>query len=268
MGAVSGSEVVVASHHLVSSWQLAELSDYYRALRRSVGLDILCLQQRAASSATRLEGAIAEDFVQVGDASDGGVVMAYDRARLELIRTELLRLPSRPSRPWRREGGMLRRPSSLSARIAVFGREGQRPFTVVNFLLDRAGGTRHRRRQMEAIVERLGEEALTDRVVACGDTHAVGLGVRRQLGILGRVIEPLRAIGVVEHGTQPTHFFARDAEPKSVRGVAASLVRLGLRAPKRLDVVCTNLPVARTGQVTTDPSDHDLLWTSVYDDAS
>jgi len=268
---VPGSQVVVASHNLVSGWQLSHVRDYYRALRRSVGLDILCLQHRAvtgtARGATHLEMQIAEEFEQVGDPADAGVVVAYDRSRLRLLRSELWRLPPCPSRPWRREGGVLRRRSCVSARIAVFDQPGRRPFTVVNFALDRSGGNGHRRRQVAAIVARLGEQSLTERVVACGDTHAVGIGVGRQLGILGRVMSPLRSIGVVERGTSPTHFFARDAEPKSMRGVAASLGRLGFHRPKRLDVVCTNLPVARTGQVTTDVSDHDLLWTSVYDEA-
>ena len=77
------------------------------------------------------------------------------------------------------------------------------------------------------------------------------------------MLAPLAALGAEDPGTAPTHYFARQNEPKVPHRVGVLLGKLGIDLPRRYDVVCTNLPVSARGQVATPDSDHDLVWARI-----
>ena len=148
-----------------------------------------------------------------------------------------------------------------AARRSCARRRGGAPFAAACFHLDTAGGNAHRATQVEAIAAALRERDLHGAFVACGDTNAFAL--RRQPEALTALLAPLAALGAVDPGTRPTHYFARQNEPKLPHRTGVLLGKLGLDLPRRYDVICTNLPVAERGQVVTPDSDHDLVWARI-----
>jgi endonuclease/exonuclease/phosphatase family metal-dependent hydrolase len=245
--------------------QLQALCAHHRSLCDDVGLDILCIQEnrRAAEGvhADTIEANLGEHYTHICDDPESGVSVVYDTRRVDLIGWELFPLPRADKMSWFERAVVLDgRPEQTRALLAVFERDGQR-FTLVNFHLDTVGGTRHRAAQTHAIAELLEQRNLSARVLVCGDTNAFAF--RRQPAALARVLAPFEALGATDPRTEPTHFFARQNEPKLAHRAVVALGRLGLDMPMRYDVMCTNLDVSARGHVTTVESDHDLVWVAI-----
>jgi endonuclease/exonuclease/phosphatase family metal-dependent hydrolase len=148
--------------------------------------------------------------------------------------------------------------ADFRARVRARTPDGGAAFMAACFHLDTAGGNAHRATQTEAIAEALRARGRPDRLIACGDTNAFAW--RRQPEVLRRLLAPFVALGADDPETRPTHYFARQNEPKLPHRTGVLLGKLGIDLPRRYDVVCTNLPVAERGHVVTPDSDHDLVW--------
>lgn len=244
--------------------RLRDLHRYYRALNERRGLAVLCVQENMRTAAATHTEVIARElgssFAQVGD-SDARMGIVYDRERAELVDHHLVPLPRLERLTWFQrlyiDGG---KPSQKYAQLATFRPISGDLLTVFNFHLETAGAHEHRRRQVEAIARAAVEGDHQDRFVACGDTNAFELVPARQRGALDEILEPLERLGARDSGTDPTHFFARQNEPKPLHQMAVMLGRLGIDFPGRYDVVCTNVDVVDHGTVSTVESDHDLVW--------
>ncbi len=94
----------------------------------------------------------------------------------------------------------------------------------------------------------------------CIQENAGAFDRRGQLAALAAVLAPLAALGLQAPGFRPTHFFARQNEPKLWHRLGVQLGKLGLDLPRRYDVVCSDRRLAGWGQLTTGDSDHDLVW--------
>jgi hypothetical protein len=270
--------VVVASHNLMHGARLATLVPHYLALRQMEGLDLLCLQEDryviAGGAAAgerpsdRIQAALGErhrpDRYRVLRQDDcPGLAFIYDGATLRCASHGVVPLPRLRSLSWFEKlyilGGRTKQKYALLASMEPLA--GGAAFTAACFHLDTAGGNGHRLTQVRAIAESLEAYGRGRRLVACGDTNAFAW--RRQAAALGRLLAPLAALGAVDPGTGPTHFFARQNEPMLPHRIGVLLGKLGLDLPRRYDVVCANLPAARRGQVQTPGSDHDLVWASL-----
>jgi len=269
---------VVASHNLMHGVRLEALVPHYLALRQTEGLDLLCLQEDRYVGAglagggerpsDRIQAALGErhrpDRYRVVRRDDcPGLAFIYDGATLRCASQGVVPLPRLQSLSWFEKryilGGRTKQKYVLLASMEPFG--GGPAFTATCFHLDTAGGNAHRLSQVRAIAEALQARGLDRRLVACGDTNAFAW--RRQAAALDRLLAPLAALGAVDPGTRPTHFFARQNEPKLPHQIGVLLGKLGLDLPRRYDVVCANLPVGRRGQVPTPGSDHDLVWAAL-----
>jgi hypothetical protein len=156
-------------------------------------------------------------------------------------------------------GGKTKQKYALLAEMRA--RTGGPPFTAACFHLDTAGGNAHRATQIEAIAAALRSRDGHRRFVACGDSNAFAW--RRQPEALRRLMQPLAALGAEDPVTGPTHYFARQNEPRLPHRVGVLLGKLGIDVPRCYDVVCTNLPVSERGRVVTPDSDHDLVWARI-----
>jgi endonuclease/exonuclease/phosphatase family metal-dependent hydrolase len=257
--------VIVATHNLMEGHNLDALIHHHRGLHREVGLDVLCVQESRGDgdhfAAARIARALGPGHVHVGGDPIFGLGIVYDARRLDLVASALFPLPPVPAMRWHERRFILDgRPERMWALWARFAGISGAPFTVVDLHLDTVGGTRQRRRQVVAAVEHLRAHGFTERVVVAGDTNAFAATHGRHRRALRRVLEPLRELGAVDPSTTPTHFFARQHEPKFAHRVCVALGKLGLDLPQRFDVVATDLPVRRRGQLTTPESDHDLVW--------
>lgn len=237
--------------------RLAHLLPTYKTLSRTLGLTLLCLQETRAGHAE----AIAEELgLAVLARPNEGLGMVYDAERLALTELALVPLPKLIAMPrFARFYMQSRDPEQKYALVCrAEPRDGSAPFTVVNFHLDAAGGNIHRGAQLRFVVDALRTQQLTDRLVACGDANIFALV--RHSRAYARLLEPLTEVGAVDPETRATHWFGRSRDPKLAQRVMVRLGKLGLDAPRRYDVMCTNLPLAKRGQVETPDSDHDLLW--------
>jgi hypothetical protein len=272
------SGLVVASHNLMHGVRLEKLIPHYLAFRQAEGLHLLCLQEDRYVGAglagvgerpsDRILAALGEghrpDRYQVVRRDDcPGLAFIYDRATLHCASQEVVPLPRLQSLSWFEKlyilGGRTKQKYVLLALLKPLG--GGQAFTATCFHLDTAGGNAHRLSQVRSIAEALQARGLERRLVACGDTNAFAW--RRQAAALDRLLAPLAAFGAVDPASRPTHFFARQDEPKVAHQIGVLLGKLGLDLPRRYDVVCANLPVARRGQVPTPGSDHDLVWAAL-----
>ena len=147
---------------------------------------------------------------------------------------------------------------------------------LVNFHLDAAGDNAHRAAQLKAITMALTERSgLLDgtcrgapSLIACGDTNAFSFDAAEAGAQLTHMLTPLCQThdAVDAHGPKapPTHFFARANEPNKLgQQIAVAAGRMGIDFPRRYDVVVSSLPVRRSGNVTTEESDHDLVWATL-----
>jgi len=257
--------VIIATHNLMEGLQLGALCEHHRRLRDEVGLHLLCVQENRRTAdglhVDRIEAALGEDYDHIGEDPEAGVSVVFDSRRVDVVEWEMFALPAVDSMSWIERAVILDgRPAQTRALLATV-ETGDGAFTLVNFHLDTVGGTRHRARQTRAIAALLDDRGLGGRVVVCGDTNAFAL--RGQPAALGEILAPFEQMGARDPGTEPTHFFARQNEPKLAHRAVVMLGRLGLDLPMRYDVVCTNLDTTGRGHITTPESDHDLVWVAI-----
>jgi endonuclease/exonuclease/phosphatase family metal-dependent hydrolase len=274
--AETSENIVVASHNVMHGLRLPALLAHYRALADRPGLDLLCLQEdrllesgdgRRPSAA--IAGALGGSYQALRDDGCPGLAVVIDSRKLACEAMAVVPLPRLASLSWFERlyviGGKTKQKYVLIADLRT--RATGVGFAAVCFHLDTAGGNRHRLAQVEAIALALEQRGFHRRFVACGDTNAFAW--RRQGEALGRLLAPLAAFGAAdcempqETARRPTHYFARQNEGKLVHRTGVLLGKLGLDLPLPYDVVCTNLPVVRRGQVDTPDSDHDLVWARV-----
>jgi hypothetical protein len=265
--------LVVASHNLMHGLRLEALIPYYLALRDAQGLALLCLQEDryvvggGASAgerpSDRIQAELGDSYRLVRPDDTPGLAFIYDVTTLRCASHEAVPLPRLRSLSWFEKlyilGGRTKQKYAWLASLQPVS--GGPAFTAACFHLDTAGGNAHRLTQVRALAAALQARGLERRLVACGDTNAFAW--RRQPAALGQLLAPLAAFGAVDPGTAPTHFFARQNEPKLPHRIGVLLGKLGLDLPRRYDVVCANLPAPRRGQITTPSSDHDLVWAAL-----
>ena len=261
--------ILIASHNLMHGLRLQALIPHYVALRDEQGLDALCLQEDRFLTggdglpSARIAAALGPDYRVLRDEGCPGLAFVIDARTLACDAQAIVPLPLLGAlNAFERlyiVGGKTKRKYALLAELR--GQAGGAPFTAACFHLDTAGGNAHRSSQVEAIAAALRERDLHGAFVASGDTNAFAW--RRQPEALKALLAPLGALGAVDPGTRPTHYFARQNEPKLPHRTGVLLGKLGLDLPRRYDVICTNLPVAERGQVVTPDSDHDLVWARV-----
>jgi hypothetical protein len=257
---------LVATHNLMHGLRLGSLIPHYLALRDAQGLDLLCLQENrfltecADRPAAQIAAALGPDYRVVADDGCPGLGLVYDARTLACDGYAVVPLPMLAALTAFERlyivGGKTRPKYALLADLRA--RDEGTPFTAACFHLDTAGGNAHRATQVEAIAAALRARGRQDRFVACGDSNAFAWW--RQPQALRRLLAPFVALGADDPETRPTHFFARQNEPKLPHRTGVLLGKLGIDMPRRYDVVCTNLEVAERGQVVTPDSDHDLVW--------
>jgi endonuclease/exonuclease/phosphatase (EEP) superfamily protein YafD len=180
----------------------------------------------------------------------------------EIVESFLVALPRLAKLSWFEKtyirGGKTRQKYALVVRVSLLGRL----VTLVNFHLDTAGDNRHRTAQVAAVADALTARGIFDAVVACGDTNAFTWSKNPGLAELERLMRPLSAgLGarLLVDGA-PTHFFARQREGLLTHRALVWLGRFGIDHPLPYDVICSDLAANRAGQISTDASDHDLVY--------
>jgi hypothetical protein len=261
--------MIVATHNLMHGLRLSALLPHYVALRDGPGLDLLCVQEDRflsegpALPSTQIATALGPDYQIVRDDGCPGLSFVHDARTLACDEQAIAPLPRLEAlNAFERMyivGGKTRQKFVLLARLRA--RAGGAPFAAACFHLDTAGGNTHRATQVDAIAATLRARDLHRAFVACGDTNAFTW--RRRPEALRALLAPLAALGADDPETRPTHYFARQNEPKVPHRAGVLLGKLGIDMPRRYDVVCTNLPVSERGQVVTPDSDHDLVWARV-----
>jgi endonuclease/exonuclease/phosphatase family metal-dependent hydrolase len=271
-----GRATVVATHNLMHGLRVDTLIPHYLALRESEGLDLLCLQEDRYLAgigqsgeerpSARIVAALGGSYELVRQDDCPGLCLIYDSRTLTSRARAVVPLPRLGSLSWFEKlyivGGKTKQKYALLAEMQA--PDGGAAFGVVCFHLDTAGGNAHRLTQVRAIAEALEIRGLQQRLIGCGDTNAFAR--RRQCAALGTLLAPLAAFGARDSDAPdapPTHFFARQNEPKLLHRIGVLLGKLGIDLPRRYDVVCTNLPVWRRGQIATPGSDHDLVWAAL-----
>ena len=255
--------MIIATHNLMHGLRLRALIRHYRQLQERRGLDVLCVQEnrsRAEAHSPLIAEALGGDYAELSAPRQCGKGIVYNTRSLRCESHELVPLPRLERLSWfeRRyiAGGA---PDQRFVQIARFSPAQGQPFQVVNFHLDTAGGNGHRRRQVQAIAELLARNC--ERALVCGDTNAFSIRRKRQQQLLAWMMEPLAPLGMtVADNPRPTHFFARQDEPKLSHQVVRAVARAGFDWPRRYDVVCTNMEVEERGVESTPESDHDLVW--------
>ena len=262
MGRIT-DQVVVATHNIMGGRLLSPLLDYYRSLKHNPGLGVLCLQENQSSGnghhAEEVANALGPEYAIAHDLHELSVATIYNRDFFEVEHTELIALPALTQLSWV-ERLYMSAGERKHALVTTLRHEGG-TMAVVNFHLEAGGGNTHRKGQMERIANWLETRGHTGSVTACGDSNSFAL--RGQLSALQFVLSPLRRFGARDEGKSPTHYFSRMREPRFVKKILVALGKLGIDYPRRLDVVCTNLPVLELGQMDTRESDHDLVWARV-----
>ena len=261
--------MLVATHNLMHGLRLGSLIPHYIALRDGPGLDLLCVQEDRFLTegpdlpSARIAAALGPDYAVVADAACPGLAFVHDARTLTCAGRAIVPLPLLAAlNAFERlyiVGGKTKQKYALLAEMRA--RAGGPPFAAACFHLDTAGGNKHRAAQVEAIAAALRARDRHRRFVACGDSNAFAW--RRQPEALRRLMQPLAALGAEDPESRPTHYFARQNEPKLPHRTGVLLGKLGIDLPRRYDVVWTNLPVSERGQVVTPDSDHDLVWARI-----
>lgn len=258
--------MIIASHNIMHGRFVPALTRHHCALRDDAGLDLLCVQENMRTEsgydAHALAAALGDAYRVVCDPEYCRLAAVYDATKLTLLEERLVPLPHLLSLNWLERryiiGGKTKQ---KYAQHLVFEAEGHEPFTVVNLHLDAAGGNAHRRAQVAQVAETLEGAGQAGRAVVCGDTNAFSWRLRTDE--LRNVMRPLAELGLMDEGSAPTHYFARQREPSLAARMCVMLGRLGLDLPCRYDVLYTSLPVSAHGQISTVESDHDLVWVRV-----
>ncbi|MBC7792368.1 MAG: hypothetical protein H7Z43_01565 [Clostridia bacterium] len=239
--------------------RLRQLNATYRTLSRTLGLNVLCLQETLEGHTESVGDALGGAYMTLAHPNEG-LGLVYDSAAVELREEALIPLPKLIAMP--RYAGLYMKSRHPEQKYAlactVTPRDGSTPFTLVNFHLDAAGTNVHRSAQLRFAVDRLRARDLTARLIACGDANVFALRAHGQA--YKKLLAPLSELGCVDNETRPTHFFARSREPRYAQRILRQVGKLGLDAPRRYDVICSNITTPARGQVETPDSDHDLLW--------
>ncbi|HVZ87242.1 MAG TPA: hypothetical protein VHG72_09745 [Polyangia bacterium] len=262
--------LVIATHNLMHGRRIDALVGHHVELRDRTGLALLALQEDRylegegpgdARPSVRVAAALGDGYQVLRDDGCPGLAFVVASRVLRCRAVGIIPLPRLASLSWfeRRYilGGKTKQKYALWAELEA----GGPPFIAVCFHLDTAGGHRQRQAQVEMLTAGLTARGLTGRLVACGDTNAFSWWPGRRR--LDALLAPLAALGATDPEPAPTHFFARQRERPLPHRIGVALGKLGIDIPLRYDVVCTNLPVVGRGQVSTDGSDHDLVWAAV-----
>ena len=281
---IGARSIVVATHNLMHGLRIDALLPHYVDLRDREGLDLLCLQEDryvrqgedgyldGERPSARIAAALGAGYQVIHDDGCPGLAFVIDGRSFGCEARGALPLPRLAALSWfeRRYiiGGKAKQKHALYARLDARGGAAG-GLTAICFHLDTAGGNRHRQAQVRALAEAAVARDLQRRLVVCGDTNAFAW--RRRAAALPALLAPLAALGATDADVQagpdgaarPTHYFARQHEPKLPHRIGVLLGKAGLDIPLRYDVVCTNLPVESRGQTVTPDSDHDLVWARV-----
>jgi hypothetical protein len=261
--------LIVATHNLMHGVRLEALLLHYVRLRDREGLDLLLVQEdrgeAGALPSRRIAAALGSSYQVVRADGCPGLAIVYDAHTLACDGWAAVPLPRLAALSWLERayvvGGKTRPKFALVAdlRPAVSGV----PFAACSFHLDAAGGNAHRGLQVQALADALVGSGRHRRFVGGGDTNAFAWW--RQDEVLTTLLAPLAAFGAgpCTGDGRPTHYCARQNEPKLTHRLCVALGKLGLDCPRRYDVVCTTLPVLARGQEVTPESDHDLVWARV-----
>ena len=292
----------VGTHNIMDGIWLPSLLAQYRQQQRGPNpLHVLCVQEAVPNAASAVAAALGPTFAVMAHKEAPRQAIVYDRARLRPHGPpRLYALPLLTDLPaWQRlytSAGEQRHAlicdfawTMRRQRAAVAGRarggsgesSGFSPLTVANFHLDAGGNNVHRAQQLLALSRKLAADAVrkgSGPVVACGDTNAFSFDEAEATRALGRMLRPLftmhGARDAHEGSAEATHFFARAREPKLGQKIAAEVGKLGIDFPRRYDVVVSALPLlaqaplrwrdsSAAGIVTTEGSDHDLVWAAM-----
>lgn len=266
--------MLVATHNLMHGLRLPALLDRYRELRATNGLELLCVQEnrREAGLAhtARIAEALGSAYREVSDPERTGVGVAYDSSRLELLDSTLVALPRLGSLTLLERAYIVGgRAQQKHALLAVFRPPDGAPFAVVTMHLDTAGTSLHRAAQVSAIAAALAASGHARRAVVCGDTNAFVWDRRQHPAAMRQLLAPLAELGLADvvdergDASRPTHFFARQHEPRLTHRLTVLAGKLGVDLPRRYDVICSSLPAISHGVVATPESDHDLVWAAL-----
>lgn len=265
--------ITVATHNIMNGNKLEQLLPQYPEIRNAVGLDILCVQENTArgelDAASRIAEVLGPAYATLFAEQRPELAFVFDADAVNPLGSVAIRLPMLSGFSFLERLGSQekeKRPVQRYAVAVAFEGRGAEPFTVVNLHLDAQGDTAHRKAQVETIAGALETLALGERLVVCGDTNALYLKGGQQLSILHHILEPLNRFHLRTPGTAPTHFLSRMDEPTLMHQTLMRLARflpLDKVFPMKLDIVSSNMPIVRHGQVVTPASNHDLVWSRV-----
>ena len=258
--------LTVASHNIMEGRRLDLLLDQYRALHATIPFDVFCIQENqptsSGSHAERIAAELGPNFGVAVGVDDASVATIYNRNRLREKASRLVKLPQLQSLSLLErlylDKGLEEQKFAL---VSDFEVDGPRTLGLVNFHLEAGGGNGHRANQMRhvrATVEEMGLHSA--HLCSCGDTNVWTHRPSRQYAALHRIMATMLDNGARILGTAPTHFFGRQHEGGGLKKLGVWLGKIGIDFPRRTDVVCTNIPVVREGQLRTPASDHDLVW--------
>ena len=268
----------VASHNIMHGVFLDDLIRRYEKLANERPFDILCLQENVACdpAATALSGKVRQsthadliasalvDFRAIW-LPESPALATLVRRRLEVQESFLIPLPRLAQLNWFERlyirGGKTKQKYAQVTRAT----DGGQALCIVNFHLDTAGNNQHRQAQVRAVADTLVARGITQRIVACGDTNAFTWHRRQGHQVTAQLMAPLHAIGsaACQGNIEATHYFARQREALLTHRLMTLLGRLGLDHPLPYDVICTDLPVSNCDKVTTEESDHDLVFAQI-----
>jgi len=271
--APTSASLVIASHNTMHGVFLGDLIERYRALVPAHRVDVLCLQENMPLSEEQAAlranaGTHAEIFcAELGEFQC--VCLPEHPALATLIRKAfvledafLVPLPRLRRLNWVERlyihGGEV---TAKYALVTVARYQDQR-LTVANFHLETAGDNAHRRRQVAAVAEALHQRGIHERVVACGDTNAFSWSRSGAMRVITELLEPLKHVAGAAPKTtgEATHYFARQRENLLPHRFACMVGRFGVDHPLPYDVICSDLHAVKSGKVSTEESDHDLVY--------
>lgn len=255
----------VATHNIMNGIKLTSLLKTYRRHQRHHGLHLFFVQEGVVGTASAIVRCLGSKYEVARHAATPRLLIIFDRTVLRLRLTFCIKMPRIEKVPlWQRLYTGLEQKYALAAQFTT----ARGSLTVANFHLDAAGDNTHRRSQMQCLSRFFSSRAarFSHRmpIIACGDTNAFTWQRSYAESELKRVIEPLcRQHSVHDaHASCPrdNHFFARADEPRIGQRIAVFVGKFGVDFPRRYNVICSSLKVARHGSTETPSSDHDLVW--------
>lgn len=270
-----GTGITIASHNTMHGVFLDELIARYEWLVAEHRVDVLCLQENVPISAPSGDAAHRTHADLVAYKLPGFQCVCLDdhHGLATLVHPDwvveeafLVALPLLEGLNWFERlyirGGKVTEKFALVTRV----RRHESHLTVVNFHLETAGTNQHRQRQVQAVASALTERGITCHVAACGDTNAFSWSRQSGKHAVAELMKPLRSLGGAAPKTngEPTHFFARQREALLPHRLACAIGRFGIDHPLPYDVICSDLHAATSGIITTEESDHDLVYAELH----